>query len=60
MATQSVNSKKATMAEKVAELRAKRAELELGGGKERIDRQHNSGKLSARERVAEARRQRQL
>ena len=52
MATQTVNSKKASMADKVAELRAKRAELELGGGKERIDKQHDSGKLSARERVA--------
>jgi methylmalonyl-CoA carboxyltransferase large subunit len=51
MANHSVNSKKATMAEKVAELRAKRAALEMGGGKERIDRQHASGKLSARERV---------
>ncbi len=52
MATQTINSKKASMADKVAELRAKRAELELGGGKERIDKQHDSGKLSARERVA--------
>jgi methylmalonyl-CoA carboxyltransferase large subunit len=52
MATQAFNSKKASMADKVAELRAMRAELELGGGKERIDEQHHSGKLSARERVA--------
>ena len=52
MATPAVNSKKATMAEKVAELRAKRAELELGGGKDRIAKQHQSGKLTARERVA--------
>ena len=52
MATQAVNSKKASMADKVADLRAKRAELEFGGGKERIDKQHDSGKLSARERVA--------
>ncbi len=51
MATQAVNSKKTTMAEKVAELRAKRAELELGGGKDRIAKQHQSGKLTARERV---------
>ena len=35
----------------VAELRAKRAEVELGGGKERIDKQHAAGKLTARERV---------
>jgi len=51
MGTQAVNSKKATMAEKVAELRAKRAEVELGGGKDRIAKQHQSGKLTARERV---------
>jgi methylmalonyl-CoA carboxyltransferase large subunit len=44
--------KKKTIADRIAELGAKRAELELGGGKERIDRQHASGKLSARERVA--------
>ncbi len=52
MGTPTVNSKKATMADKVAELRAKRAELGLGGGKDRITKQHESGKLTARERVA--------
>jgi methylmalonyl-CoA carboxyltransferase 12S subunit len=52
MTTPAMNSRKATMAEKVAELRAKRAELELGGGKDRIAKQHQSGKLTARERVA--------
>jgi len=41
-----------TMQDKVSELHARRAALELGGGKERIDRQHEGGKLSARERVA--------
>ena len=40
-----------TMADKVATLRAKRAEVELGGGKERIEKQHAAGKLTARERV---------
>ena len=35
----------------VEELRAKRAQLELGGGQERIDKQHAAGKLTARERV---------
>ena len=40
-----------TMAEKVTGLGAKRAELKLGGGAERIDKQHASGKLTARERV---------
>ena len=52
MANQTESPKTATMADRVSELRAKRAELELGGGKERIDKQHASGKLSARERVA--------
>ena len=40
-----------TMLDKVADLNDRRAQLELGGGKERIDKQHASGKLSARERV---------
>jgi methylmalonyl-CoA carboxyltransferase large subunit len=52
MASQAEKPKTVTMAEKVSELRAKRAELELGGGKDRIEKQHDSGKLSARERVA--------
>jgi methylmalonyl-CoA carboxyltransferase large subunit len=43
---------KKTMAEKVSALSAKRAELELGGGQERIEKQHAGGKLTARERVA--------
>jgi methylmalonyl-CoA carboxyltransferase large subunit len=51
MLTQEKTAKKQTMNEKIAELEARRAELELGGGKERIDRQHASGKLSARERL---------
>ena len=41
-----------TMQDKVADLNARRAEIELGGGKDRIDKQHQSGKLTARERVA--------
>jgi methylmalonyl-CoA carboxyltransferase large subunit len=41
-----------TMAEKVSGLNAKRAELELGGGAKRIEKQHAGGKLTARERVA--------
>jgi methylmalonyl-CoA carboxyltransferase large subunit len=41
-----------TMAEKLSGLDAKRAELKLGGGQERIEKQHASGKLTARERVA--------
>ncbi len=52
MARQEESPKKRTIQDKIAELEAKRAGLELGGGKERIDKQHASGKLSARERVA--------
>jgi len=52
MAKQEEIQNKKTIGDRIAELDAKRAELELGGGKERIERQHASGKLSARERVA--------
>jgi len=41
-----------TMQEKIADLRARRAELELGGGRDRIEKQHASDKLTARERIA--------
>ena len=41
-----------TMAEKISGLEAKRAELKIGGGQERIEKQHASGKLTARERIA--------
>ena len=51
MSKQAKNQKK-TMAEKVSALHAKRAVLELGGGQERIEKQHLSGKLTARERIA--------
>jgi methylmalonyl-CoA carboxyltransferase large subunit len=51
MAKQAESQKK-TMAEKIADLGAKRAKLELGGGQERIDKQHAAGKQTARERVA--------
>ena len=37
--------------EQIASLRQKRAKVELGGGKERIDKQHASRKLTARERI---------
>jgi methylmalonyl-CoA carboxyltransferase large subunit len=43
--------KKKTINDKIVELEEKRAQLELGGGKDRIARQHATGKLSARERV---------
>jgi methylmalonyl-CoA carboxyltransferase large subunit len=52
MAKQEETPKKKSMDDKISDLQAKRAELELGGGKERIDKQHASGKLAARERVA--------
>jgi methylmalonyl-CoA carboxyltransferase large subunit len=51
MLTQEEIMHKKSMDDKIAELEARRAELERGGGQERIDRQHKSGKLSARERV---------
>jgi len=51
MAKKAENVKK-TMAEKLSDLSAKRAQLVEGGGKERIGKQHASGKLTARERVA--------
>ncbi|HSR67009.1 MAG TPA: acyl-CoA carboxylase subunit beta [Acidobacteriota bacterium] len=37
--------------EKLAELRRRHQEAELGGGKERIEKQHAGGKLTARERI---------
>jgi acetyl-CoA carboxylase carboxyltransferase component len=39
------------MDEKLKELAAKREQIRLGGGKERIERQHKGGKLTARERI---------
>ncbi|MEA1971934.1 MAG: acyl-CoA carboxylase subunit beta, partial [Candidatus Cloacimonadota bacterium] len=36
---------------KIAQLRAKKAEAKLGGGQKRIDAQHSKGKLTARERI---------
>ncbi len=38
---------------RLEELRARRARAEAGGGTERVARQHDAGKLTARERVAE-------
>src|SRR5271165_6683256 len=51
MATPATKGKKKAIADKVADLRAKRAEVQLGGGKERIEKQHAAGKLTARERI---------
>ncbi|MBI5443612.1 MAG: methylmalonyl-CoA carboxyltransferase [Deltaproteobacteria bacterium] len=41
----------AVMKAKLEEFRAKKAELEMGGGPSRVDAQHNKGKLTARERL---------
>ncbi len=40
-----------TMEDKIQELREKKEQARLGGGKERIEKQHSQGKLTARERV---------
>ncbi len=40
-----------TMAARIKELDAKKRQLLLGGGQERIDKQHQAGKLTARERI---------
>ena len=39
------------MNEKIKELREKKKEASLGGGKDRIAAQHKKGKLTARERI---------
>lgn len=41
------------MQDRIEELRAKRAEVEAGGGESRHEKQHAQGKLTARERIAE-------
>ena len=51
MAKLEEHAKTKSMEDRIAELRARRAELELGGGKDRIEKQHASGKLTARERI---------
>jgi methylmalonyl-CoA carboxyltransferase large subunit len=42
----------APMSERIDALREKRGAVELGGGAKRIEKQHASGKLTARERIA--------
>src|SRR5665647_1348841 len=37
--------------EKINELTQKRVDIAAGGGEKRVQRQHNSGKLTARERI---------
>ena len=43
----------ATTEQRIAELRARREKNVLGGGQTRIEKQHKSGKLTARERITE-------
>ncbi len=52
MATPTVKPANTTMAERISELNEKREKLQLGGGKQRIQKQHELGKLTARERIA--------
>ncbi|GAA0257794.1 acyl-CoA carboxylase subunit beta [Halobacterium noricense] len=40
-----------TMEDRIDELREKRAAAEKGGGEDRIERQHEKGKMTARERI---------
>jgi methylmalonyl-CoA carboxyltransferase large subunit len=42
-----------TMQDKIADLKKRQAHVLLGGGTDRIEKQHKAGKMSARERVAE-------
>ena len=41
----------ATVQEKIDLLHEKLAKIEMGGGQKRIDKQHSSGKMTARERL---------
>lgn len=43
--------KRSKIDDRIAELRQKRVEIEQGGGKQRIEKQHAAGKLTARERL---------
>jgi len=52
MATEAVQPAPSPVEAKLENLRQQREKLEQGGGKERIDKQHKSGKLTARERIA--------
>jgi methylmalonyl-CoA carboxyltransferase large subunit len=52
MATPTLKPAATTMAERIGELSEKRQKLKQGGGKQRIQKQHELGKLTARERIA--------
>src|SRR5664280_2670780 len=51
MATPTLKPASTTMAERISELSDKREKLKQGGGKQRLQKQHELGKLSARERI---------
>ena len=51
MATEAAKPAPHTIEAQIDSLRKKRSKIERGGGKERIDKQHASGKLTARERI---------
>lgn len=51
MSTEAVSSARTINDVRLQNLRAKRTEILQGGGKERIDKQHAAGKLTARERI---------
>ena len=46
-----LNKKKSDVYDKIHELYDKRRQVDLGGGEEKIDKQHEKGKLTARERI---------
>ena len=54
MTTEITKPPQDVLEEQIASLRQKRAKVELGGGKERIDKQHASRKLTAREQIGRA------
>jgi methylmalonyl-CoA carboxyltransferase 12S subunit len=51
MAAPTLKPPSATMEERIGELRQKRAKTKEGGGKQRLQKQHEAGKLTARERI---------
>jgi len=51
METHATDHKLNSMSEKAADLSGKREAVQLGGGRDRIDKQHAAGKLTARERI---------
>jgi methylmalonyl-CoA carboxyltransferase large subunit len=50
-APEKVETKVTGIEQKIQELEAKRAQLKLGGGEDKIAKQHEAGKLTARERI---------